>query len=300
VAEQIREVDGVSAVSQARFGLAQLDGETAYFTALDAASFSMTMHVSFLSGDARGLQGDGILVDEKTADARGWKHGDTIDFLLPSGAERRLRVGGVFENNDGVGSLLVSMQTYEETGGLPLDRFVYVGLAGAADAAAVEDELAEVVSAYPVVDLKDQEEFKAEQRAQVDQMLMLINALLVLSVIIAVIGVVNTLVLSVIERTRELGLLRAIGMTQRQIRRMVRLESVVISVYGAFLGLVLGTVLGVSLTDALATQGIERTVVPWLELALFLLVGALIGVVAAALPARRAGRLKVLEAIATE
>jgi putative ABC transport system permease protein len=119
-------------------------------------------------------------------------------------------------------------------------------------------------------------------------------------VLIAVLGVVNTLVLSVIERTRELGLLRAVGMSRRQVRRMVRLESVVISVYGAALGLALGTLLGFGLVGALESEGITTVVVPGGQLVAYLVLGAVIGVVAAAFPARRAGRLQVLEAIATE
>jgi putative ABC transport system permease protein len=145
-----------------------------------------------------------------------------------------------------------------------------------------------------------QGQFKDEQRAQVDQLLLLINALLVLSVLIAVLGVVNTLVLSVIERTRELGLLRAIGMSRRQVRRMVRLESVVISVYGAVLGVALGTFFGVSLTKAVSDQGSTQLVILYAELAAFLVLGAVVGMLAAAFPARRAGRLRILDAIATE
>ncbi len=167
-----------------------------------------------------------------------------------------------------------------------------------ADLAAVRSAMAEAVATYPVVDLKDTEEFAEEQREQVGQLLLLINALLVLSVIIAVLGIVDTLALSVIERTREFGLLRAVGLSLPQLRRMVRLESVVISVYGAALGLALGTVFGVSLTRALSGQGIEVLVVPGARLAAFLLVGAVIGVLAAVWPARRAARLQVLDAIA--
>ena len=138
-----------------------------------------------------------------------------------------------------------------------------------------------------------------EQKGQVDQILLLINALLVLSVLIAVLGIVNTLAMSVLERTREVGLLRAIGMTRGQLRRMVRLESVLISVYGSVLGLGLGALIGISLTRALSDQGISELVMPGGRLAVFLAIGAVIGVLAAAWPARRAARMKVLDAIAS-
>ncbi len=131
------------------------------------------------------------------------------------------------------------------------------------------------------------------------QLLLLIDALLALSVLIAVLGIVNTLALAVIERTKEIGLLRAVGMGRSQLRRMVRLESIVISVYGATLGLVLGVVFGLALTRSLSTQGIEVLSVPVLRLAVFLALAASIGVLAALWPARRAARLQILAAIAT-
>jgi putative ABC transport system permease protein len=162
----------------------------------------------------------------------------------------------------------------------------------------VRPQLEQVTDAYPVVDLKDRGEFSDEQEASVDQLLLLINAMLVLSVVIAALGIVNTLAMSVIERTREIGLLRAVGLSRAQLRRMVRLEAVVISVYGAVLGLVLGTLFGVALSRALADQGITEVVVPYLRMAVFLLVAALIGVLAAVGPARRAAKLQVLDAIA--
>jgi putative ABC transport system permease protein len=158
----------------------------------------------------------------------------------------------------------------------------------------MEDALA----AYPIVDLKDQGEFQDEQKGQVDQLLLLINAMLVLSVLIAALGIVNTLAMSVIERTREIGLLRAVGLGRAQLRRMVRLEAVIISIYGAVLGLVLGTLFGVALSRSLADQGITELVVPWLRMALFLVIAAIIGVLAAVGPARRAAKLQVLDAIA--
>jgi putative ABC transport system permease protein len=123
--------------------------------------------------------------------------------------------------------------------------------------------------------------------------------MLVLSVVIAALGIVNTLAMSVIERTREIGLLRAVGLGRTQLRRMVRLEAVVISVYGAVLGVVLGTAFGVALSRSLSSQGITELAVPVPRMLTFLLVAAVIGVLAAAGPARRAARLKVLDAIAT-
>ena len=299
VADDLRDVDGVEAVMQERFGAAQFDGTESFFAAVDEATLDRTLQLDYAAGGTDGLQDDGLLVDEPTAESRGLSVGDVVPTVLPTGDQVDLTVGGVFATNQAVGPYVMSLETHAATGGIPLDRYVYVDVADDADLGAVRAELTDAVAAYPVVDLKDQEEFAEEQRGQVAQLLLLINALLVLSVIIAVLGIVNTLALSVIERTREIGLLRAVGLSRSQLRRMVRLESVVISVYGAALGLVLGTVFGVSLVRALAGQGIEVLVVPGARLAAFLLVGAVIGVLAAVWPARRAARLKVLDAIAT-
>jgi putative ABC transport system permease protein len=150
------------------------------------------------------------------------------------------------------------------------------------------------------VTLKDQDAFAEEQRAPVNQLLAIVYALLGLAIVIAALGIVNTLALSVIERTREVGLLRAVGMSRRQLRTMVRLEAVVIAVLGALLGVALGLVFGISLQRALAGQGIEILSVPWTQLLLFLVAAGLVGVLAAVWPARRAARLDVLRAITTE
>jgi putative ABC transport system permease protein len=157
-----------------------------------------------------------------------------------------------------------------------------------------------VLEGNPTVTLKNQKEFADEQKQQINQLLAIVYALLGLAVVIAVLGIVNTLALSVIERTREVGLLRAVGVTRRQLRRMVRLESVAIAVLGAVLGVILGVAFGIALQRALADQGIDVLSVPWVQLAIFVLVSALVGVLAAVLPAMRAAKLDVLRAITTE
>jgi putative ABC transport system permease protein len=150
------------------------------------------------------------------------------------------------------------------------------------------------------VTVQSQQEFSDAQRAGVDQLLYLIYALLGLAIIIAVLGIINTLALSVIERTREVGLLRAVGLSRRQLRRMVRLESIAIAVLGAVLGVVMGLVFGVVLQRAVADQGITELAVPGLQLVVFIVLAAVVGVLAAVLPARRAAKLNVLRAITTE
>jgi putative ABC transport system permease protein len=297
LADGIAATEGVDSVTRTRFGMGRFDGKDSVLTAYDAATVDRSLDPEFVAGGFAGLDANGLLVDATVAAERDWQVGDTVELQMQNGQERTLEVGGTFEPNNALGTHLVSMDTYTGMGGAPMDRYVYVNLspdAGAATREAVE----KVASAYPVVDLKDPAGFQEEQRGQIDQMLMLVNALLVLSVLIAVLGVVNTLALSVIERTRELGLLRAVGMRRAEVRRMVRWESVVISLYGAAAGLVIGVLFGVGITAAMESQGIGEVVVPFAQLAAFLVLGGAIGVVAAILPARRAARLKVLDAIA--
>jgi putative ABC transport system permease protein len=299
VAERLRQLDEVDAVLQERFTQVQLDGQATFAAAVDAATLDRGLTLEYRSGGSAGLAGRGVLVDEPTAQARGWEVGDTVAAVSAGGQTAELTVGGVFAANQAVGSVVLSLETDAALGGQALDRYVYVVLADGTDAAAARAAVEGVVDAYPVVSLKDRGEFAGEQKAQVDQVLLLINALLVLSVVIAVLGIVNTLAMSVLERTREIGLLRAVGMGRRQLRRTVRLEAVLISVYGSVLGVALGLVLGTALTRSLADQGIGELVVPGARVAGFLLLGALIGVVAAAWPARRAARMPVLDAVAT-
>ena len=167
-------------------------------------------------------------------------------------------------------------------------------------AAGLQERLDAVVADLPVVTVKDEQAFAAEQRAPIDRIIGVIYVLLVFAVLIAILGIVNTLALSVIERTREIGLLRAIGVSRRQLRLMIRLESVVIAVLGAVLGVGLGIVFGVTLMYALRDQGLERINIPVGQLVVFLALSLVIGVLAAVFPARRAARLDVLRAIATE
>lgn len=298
VATQLADLDDVETVMQLRWGQAQLDEQTTFLTAVDPAGLDRSIELTWVDGSADGLGNAGLLADEGTAGGRGWAVGDTVDVLTLDGREQQLTLSGIFESNQVIGSTVVSLDTLAGAGGLAQDRFLFVGLADGAEPADVRAALDEVLTAYPIVELKDRTEFQDEQKGQVDQLLLLINAMLVLSVIIAALGIVNTLAMSVIERTREIGLLRAVGLSRAQLRRMVRLEAVVISIYGAALGLVLGTLFGVALSRSLADQGITELAVPLPRMAVFLLVAAVIGVLAAVGPARRAARLKVLDAIA--
>ncbi len=143
-------------------------------------------------------------------------------------------------------------------------------------------------------------QFEQAQVASVNELLGLVYALLALAVLIALIGIVNTLMLSVLERTREIGLLRAVGMRRPQVRAMIRSEAVILATFGALIGIVIGTLIGLALVSALRQQGVTETSVPWLRLVEFLVLAGVLGLVAASWPARRAARLDILAAIAAQ
>jgi putative ABC transport system permease protein len=211
-----------------------------------------------------------------------------------------LLVGGTYANNQFAGRYLVSTATYDTHFPDRRDTMVLVQQAEGANSVTLRRGLRSAVWRYPGVHVRDQSEIKADYRQSVNQLLSLVFGLLFLAILIAVLGIVNTLALSVFERTREIGLLRAVGMSRRQLRRMVRLESVTIAVFGALLGVALGVAFGWAVVWALRDEGIEVLHIPVAQLVLYLPLAAALGVLAAAWPARRAARMDVLRAITAE
>ena len=300
IADQVTKVPGVGAVARFRYVAAKVGGESTQVGGIEPVPFAKAMKVRMDSGKVGDLSGQTLLVERKRAKALGLKVGDKVTMSI-AGKPAGYPVVGTFEGLPGISSpYLTSLDAVSAAGVVPADNFAYVVRSPGADAATVRAGIDSVIADLPTITLKDQAEFAAEQRAPIDQMLMLIYALLGLAVVIAVLGIVNTLALSVIERTREVGLLRAVGLSRRQLRTMVRLESMVISLLGAVLGVGLGLVFGVALQRSQADSGIEVLSVPFVQLLIFVVLAALVGVLAAVWPARRAARLDVLRAITTD
>lgn len=299
VASDIEALPEVDSVTRERFGAAQVDGSTVFIAAADPVTLADSIQVDYSAGDAAALA-TSLLVDDPTAKSKGWKVGDTVDLTFLGGSTASLPLGGIFEPNGALGQYVVSLDTWEANGGDTRDSFLYVNLKDGVEATAAKPAIEKTLTTYPNLDLLDQAGFKDQQRGQVNQLLFLIYALLALAILIAVLGIVNTLALAVIERTREIGLLRAVGMSRVQLHMMVWLESVVISVFGAVLGLGLGVLFGVLLQRSLASQGITDLAIPIWSLISFLIAAAAIGVLAAIWPAFRAARLDVLRAVTTE
>jgi len=240
-----------------------------------------------------------VLVADDTAKDKSLTVGSTVPAQYPDGTKEQLRVGGTYKSNQLVGGYVLDSSAghhFEQT----LYQAALIKMAPGADAAQVRGELEQAIKPYPNVQLQDRSEFVGEITSQIDQLIQFFTLMLALSVLIAVLGIVNTLALSVLERTRELGLLRAVGMSRRQVKRMVRVESVLVAVFGGLLGLAVGAVFGVALQRALVDQGVTELTFPVGQLAVYLVLAAVAGVIAAWLPARRASRLNVLRAIAAD
>ena len=299
IAGEVADVPGVDAVSPLRLARVDVGGDGTSIAGVDTATFGRIAQMDFASGDLSDLDARSVLVRDDTRDGRAV--GDTIDVTF-GGDTTPLTIAGFYEDTPALAGApyLMSLQGMRDLGVKPADTMVYLTTSPSASSSAVQSAIDGIIADLPTVTLKDQAAFAEEQRAPIDQLLYMIYALLGLALVIAVLGIVNTLALSVMERTREIGLLRAVGLGRRQLKRMIRLEAMVIALLGAVLGVVLGVGFGVALQRALADDGIEVLAIPYLYLGIFLVVAAAVGVLAALWPARRAARLDVLQAIATE
>ncbi|MGH2752182.1 MAG: ABC transporter permease [Actinomycetota bacterium] len=301
VAARAAERDEIGAVASLRFGEFRLDGASRYLSATNPDTIDEVAALGVIEGDLAGLSGGGVFLSAKVAADEGLARGDDLAMEFPKEGVVDVPVAGIFETTGIVGSdFLVSHDTYAARYTTNLDSVVLVTASGESSTEAARAAINDVTRDFPNVTVENQAEFKETQAGMVDQLLGLITALLALALIIALLGITNTLALSVFERTRELGLLRAVGMSRRQARSMIRWESVIIAVIGAALGLVVGGFFGWALVTALADDGISEFALPTGQLIAYVLAAGVAGIIAAIPPARRAARLNVLEAIATE
>ncbi|MFJ3824092.1 ABC transporter permease [Streptomyces nodosus] len=310
ITDRVRGTHGVGVVVRQRFAPLALrlpDGKLVDTTAAGyEPRLDEVAHINYTQGDTTAALADGALaMDVKFARSHGVRVGTRIPVRFADGRRTELRVGALTDQGsvDGFGTQgqlflgLATLQRYVPGGE---DSGLYVNAAPGTPKNVLRSRLEKALAGYPQVQVRDQADYKKLVHDQIAVLLYLVYALLGLAILIAVLGVVNTLTLSVVERTREIGLLRAIGLSRRQLRRMIRLESVVIAVFGAVLGLVLGLVWGVCAQRVLALRGLKALVVPWTVIVAVMVGAAVVGVVAALLPALRASRMNVLTAIAHE
>lgn len=308
--DKVRATEGVGLVVRQRFtpvAVRMPDGKrietaaSAYDERLDDVA-----HITYAQGDTAAALGDGrIAMDAEFAKDHDARIGSTIPVEFPAGRKTELTVGALTDQDgsDGFGmqgGLVIGFGTIEKFVPGGQDSALYVNAASGTTPDQLRPRLEKTLEPYPQVQVRDQADYKKLIHDQIAVLLYLVYALLGLAIVIAVLGVVNTLALSVVERTREIGLLRAIGLGRRQLRRMIRLESVVIAVFGAVLGLALGIIWGVCVQQVLALQGMKALAIPWTTIVAVVVGSAVVGIVAALLPALRASRMNVLEAIAHE
>jgi putative ABC transport system permease protein len=291
LADELRSTPGVDVVSQARMSAAVVDGSAMdAFYAFDATTVDEVFGLGSVEGDLDSLGADGIAVSAEHAADQGWTIGSTVPVTFPSG-DTTFVVEAVYSGGtDWVGSTFVDLDALLANGGDELDYRVYLS----GDEAAITS----VAAAHASADVLDKEAFLDVVNSEVDTMLGMFYALLMLAVVIALLGIANTLALSILERTRELGLLRAVGMGRSQVRSTVRWESIIIAVFGTTLGLAIGTFFGWAIVRVMADEGIDTLTVPVGDLVVVTVIAALAGAMAAMMPARRAAKLDVLKALA--
>ncbi|WBO67764.1 ABC transporter permease [Streptomyces camelliae] len=264
------------------------------------------VHITYARGGSAAALADGHLaMDAGFAKDHGVRMGSVLPVEFPGSRHTQLTVAALTDQDtaEGFGSqggLYFGLGTFERYVPSGQDSVLYVDAAAGTKPQDLRPRLERALKPFPQVQVRNQTDYKQLIHDQIAVLLYLVYALLALAIVIAVLGVVNTLALSVVERTREIGLLRAIGLGRRQLRRMIRLESVVIAVFGAVLGLGLGLVWGVCMQRVLALRGLKELAIPWTTIVAVVLGSAVVGVVAALLPALRASRMNVLAAIAHE
>ena len=292
---------GLESIASVRAGDARIFGKTRNLTAVDP-TIGTVINLDWKSGSqavlAR-LGANGAFVDDGFAKSHHLNLGSSFPILTPTGDVFRARVDGVFKPPPGgspFGSVTISSRAFDRHYTQPRNLFTFVTMRGGVDDANTK-ALEASVARFPNAKVADGEQFKKNQVSGLKSVLNVLYVLLALSVLVSLFGIVNTLVLTVFERTRELGMLRAIGMTRRQVRRMIRHESVITSLIGGVIGIVLGLLLAALL---IARVNEITFFTPWGQLALFVVAAMIVGLVAAIFPARRAARLNVLHALQYE
>jgi putative ABC transport system permease protein len=300
VTTDVAAVAGVRTATPLRSLSITIGTDRSFGAAIDPATFATAVPIQILSGSLAAVGRNGLLIDDKEAKKAHLAVGSRVEATV-AGQKGAYQVAAVYRSMEAMQvPVLISLEAANAAGVPAQDSMAFVLREPGASAKAVQAGIEKVIADLPTVTLKDQSAFAAEQRKPIDQLLYMIYALLGLAVVIAILGIVNTLALSVIERTREIGLLRAVGLSRRQLRTMLRLESVAIALLGAVLGVVLGLGAGWALQRSLADDGIDVLSIPVAQLAVFVVLAGLVGVLAALWPGRRAARLDVLKAITTE
>jgi putative ABC transport system permease protein len=304
VGDAAAEIEGTDLVSNVRQDVAEVDGSGANLTGLDASSINQVYNFRWTDGSDEvlaSLGDDGAVVPDDVADDKDLAVGDSFTVRATDNERREFVVRGIYDGSPFyplLGTASISQDAFDELYDRPRNRFTLINVPGA-PGAGPKTSVEQGLEDFADTRVQTRQEWIDKEDEEISQFLLLLYVLLALSVIVSLFGMVNTLALSVFERTRELGMLRAVGMTRRQTRRMVRHESVITALIGAALGLPLGIFLALLVTQALSEYDLQFAI-PAGALITFVIVSVIAGIVAAILPARRAARLRVLEALQYE
>jgi putative ABC transport system permease protein len=301
VVAAVRAVPGVDQISPNGWGQARFASKATSYSAVDPATAEEVMNLDVSQGSLADLGKDGVVVSRTAAASHDWEIGDTVPAEFAETGKQRLTVVGMFDGKGWIADdFILSLAAQNAFAGPQLVTAGLVTVADGADRGQVQAAVDAALATHPDARVLDQEGYEKVASGFIDQLLTFVTVMLLLAVLIALLGIVNTLALSVFERTRELGLLRAVGMTRSQVRAMVRWESAVISLIGALSGAVLGIGIGLALSQALKDQGIKAISIPVPQLALYVALAAVAGVLAAIGPSRSAAKVDVLKAVVTD
>jgi putative ABC transport system permease protein len=300
LAEKLKALPELDAVSGTRLTPTEVNGQPTLMFSGDPVAMQQITDFGIKEGSFNDLGPTQIAVLQESATSNGWKIGDAIPVRFAKTGVQQFTIAALYTEIDVAPEFFISLAAFDANVADHFDSKVYVTLADGVTAEQGRAAITKVTDSYPQATVLDSAEYKDAQGSQIDMMLNLIYALLGLAVFIALLGIANTLALSIFERTRELGLLRAVGMTRRQLRATVRYESVIIALLGTTLGLAIGVAFGWSMVKALDGKGLSTFALPYGQLTIMALIAVFAGIAAAILPARRAARLNVLEAIISE
>ncbi|MFF7023786.1 ABC transporter permease [Streptomyces klenkii] len=290
----------VTATSPLRTSPARIGGEHQSLTGVNGAAIGELTRLEFTAGGIAGLSGDKVVIDDATSRSNHWKLGSSLDVTFEDGKKGRLTVSGIYKGNDLMRGVWVDTKTLAPHQSLVDDKQVMVKTKSGASEA-TKDSLRKALGDNPAIQIQTKQDISNGIAKGINLLLNMLYGLLAMAVIVAVLGVVNTLAMSVFERQQEIGMLRAIGLDRKGIKRMVRLESLVISLFGGVMGVGLGVFFGWAAGDLISKAlNTYELVLPWGRMGIFLLLAALVGVLAALWPARRAAKLNMLSAIKAE
>ena len=301
VEQQVADLPEFGTVASVRYGNIKIDGDQKELVGTDLTVLTELMAVDVVAGDpADSADPDSIVMTQQAADDLGVGLGDTVDVEFAAAGTQALTVGALYDNEFLVGHFLIDLTAWDKYFDSANDSVISARIADGVDRGAADAALVPLENEFPQLQFETQREFSDRLEGQPDSLLIIINVFLGLAIVIALLGITNTMALSVLERTQEIGLMRAVGMTRRQTKGMIRLEAAVVSLFGALLGVVVGLAFGWLAVLAIPSSFVGKLAIPTTTLILYVVIATLAGLLAASLPARRAARLNVLDAIASE